>query len=98
LTEHLDALETRSAGEREAALAAALPRVVAWAKAAAPHYARALEGVDPEAVAGPAALARLPVTRKSALVAQQATDPPFGGVVATTPDRLLRVFASPGPL
>jgi phenylacetate-coenzyme A ligase PaaK-like adenylate-forming protein len=98
VTEHFDALETRSADERAAAVAAALPRQVARAKAEAAHYARALDGVDPAAVAGAAALARLPVTRKSDLIARQAADPPFGGVVATPPDRLLRVFASPGPL
>ncbi len=98
MTEHLDALETRSADAREAALAAALPRVVARAKADAPHYARLLDGVAPEAVADAGALARLPVTRKSTLVAQQAADPPFGGVVAGPPSGLLRVFASPGPL
>jgi phenylacetate-CoA ligase len=93
-----DALETRSAEAREAALAEALPRQVAHAKANAPHYAAALAGVDPAAVTGAAALARLPLTRKSALIATQAEAPPFGGVVATPTSRLARVFASPGPI
>lgn len=98
MNEHYDALETRSADAREAALAEALPRQVAHARAQAPHYARVLEGVDPSSVTDLARLALLPVTRKSALIAQQAEAPPFGGVVATPLGRLAHVFASPGPL
>ena len=40
---HYDALETRSAEEREAALMAALPRQVAYAKSRAPGFAGILE-------------------------------------------------------
>ncbi|GGG36992.1 phenylacetate--CoA ligase [Caldovatus sediminis] len=93
-----DALETRSADERAAALRQALPRQVAHARANAPHYAALLADVDPAEITGTAALARLPVTRKSDLIARQAEAPPFGGVVATPMARLARVFASPGPI
>jgi phenylacetate-CoA ligase len=93
VSDFFDGLETRSADAREAALAAALPRQIAHARAQAPHYARLLAGIDPAAP-----LATLPVTRKSALIAQQAEDPPFGGVVATPFAQLARVFISPGPL
>jgi phenylacetate-CoA ligase len=88
LTDHFDALEIRSADEREAALAAALARQVAHARAHASHYAGLPD----------APLTALPVTRKSDLLAQQIADPPFGGVVATSFSRLARVFASPGPI
>jgi len=88
-----DALETRSADERAAAQAAALARQIGYAKQHAPHYARVLAGIDPGAT-----LATLPVTRKSALIAQQAADLPFGGVVAAPLATLARVFLSPGPL
>jgi phenylacetate-CoA ligase len=91
---YFDELETRSADAREAALARALPLQVAQAKAHAPHYARLLAEIDPATVP----LAALPVTRKSALIAQQAEDPPFGGVVATDLGALARVFVSPGPI
>ncbi|WP_431270100.1 phenylacetate--CoA ligase family protein [Dankookia sp. P2] len=91
---HYDNLETRSADAREAALAEALRRQLAHAKAQAPHYARVLADIDP--VAAP--LAALPITRKSALIAQQSADPPFGGVVVTEPGMLARVFVSPGPI
>jgi len=91
---HYDDLETRSADAREAAMAQALPQQVAHAKARAPHYARVFADVDPATVS----LAALPVTRKAALIAQQAEEPPFGGVVASEFGSLARVFVSPGPI
>ena len=92
MSDFFDGLETRSADAREAALATALPAQFAHAKAGAPHYARLFAGTEYTS------LAALPVTRKSALIAQQAADPPFGGLVATPFGALARVFASPGPL
>ena len=44
---HFDALETRSADEREAALRRALPAQIAHAMARAPAFAARLRGVDP---------------------------------------------------
>lgn len=93
-----DALEARSPDERAAALAQALPRQIAHAQARAPHFARLLDGVDPGAITGEAALAALPLTRKSELIAMQAEAPPFGGLAATPLGELARVFASPGPI
>ena len=45
----------------------------------APGWARQLAGVDPKAVTSRAALAKLPVLRKSDLLALQKEHPPFGG-------------------
>jgi phenylacetate-CoA ligase len=45
-----------------------------------------------------AALARLPVLRKSELPAMQKADPPFGGLVPEEIDRFGRLFTSPGPI
>jgi phenylacetate-CoA ligase len=95
---HFDALETRSDDARAAALAADLPRVIAHAQAHAPHYARLLAGIDPGAIGDAAALAALPVTRKSALVAAQAAEPPFAGMNAVPLAELARIFISPGPI
>lgn len=89
-----DELEVRSVDAREAAQALALPLQIAHAKAHAAHYARLLSGIDPASTS----LAVLPVTRKSALIAQQVEEPPFGGVVATEFGTLARVFVSPGPI
>ncbi|RAI55216.1 phenylacetate--CoA ligase family protein [Roseicella frigidaeris] len=96
--EFYDALETRDPEARATALAAALPRQVAQARAGAPHYRALLADIDPAAITSPEALVALPVTRKSDLIRQQAEQPPFGGVVATELGALARVFVSPGPI
>jgi len=93
-----DELETRDPEARERALVAALPGQIAHARAHAPHYAALLAATDPAAVASRAALAALPVTRKSDLIEQQRRMPPFGGLNATLPAGLARLFASPGPI
>ncbi len=62
-----DDLETRGPGAREAGLMAALPAQIAHAQKNAPGFARILAGVDAASISSRAALARLPVTRKSAL-------------------------------
>ena len=100
--EHFDALETRDPELRERAQFAALPGQVAHAQSAAPAFAKILAGVDAGAVTSRAALARLPVTRKSELLEIQKLSRPFGGFAATGWGRDVatarRVFASPGPI
>jgi phenylacetate-CoA ligase len=88
-----DQLEIRSAERRAADLAAALPRLTARALAL-PGMAAHLGAVDPTAVTGRDALARLPVLRKSALGAAQAARPPYGGFASG----LDYAFQSPGPI
>ena len=105
---HFDALETRSADEREVALRRALPAQIAHALARAPALAAWLRGVDPAAVSSRAALATLPVLRKTDLIARQtAADAPdaLGGFATVgwgesrpAAQRAWRVFASPGPI
>jgi phenylacetate-CoA ligase len=100
--EHFDALETRDPELRERAQFAGLPRQVAHAQATAPAFATILAGVDAAAVTSRAALARLPVTRKSELLEIQKQRRPFGGFAATgwggATSAARRVFASPGPI
>ncbi len=96
--DHFDELETRDPAAREAALMAALPGLIADAKAKAPAFAEILEGVDPQAVTDRAALAALPVTTKADLLARQTAAPPFGGLAAVGPAAAQRLFASPGPI
>ncbi|HKW55324.1 MAG TPA: phenylacetate--CoA ligase family protein, partial [Stellaceae bacterium] len=95
---HYDALETRDPELREQALMAALPQQVAHAKRRAPYFAALLQDIEPHAVTSRAALAALPVTRKSRLIALQKAVPPFGGIAATAPGALARLFMSPGPI
>jgi len=98
MSEHFDSLETRAPAERETALLAALPAQIAHAKKNAPGFSRILADVDPAAVNSRAALARLPVTRKSDLAELQKLQPPFGGLNATPLNKLAKIFVSPGPV
>jgi phenylacetate-CoA ligase len=98
MAEFFDALETRDPEARERALLAALPGQVAHARAHAPGFARILAEVDAREVSSRAALAQLPVTRKSELLARHKEAPPFGGLNATAPGGLARIFMSPGPI
>ncbi|MBR9764614.1 MAG: phenylacetate--CoA ligase [Rhodobacteraceae bacterium] len=96
-TGHYDALETRSADEREAAIARALPGQVA-AAVALPGYGDSLRGVDPTTITGLADLAALPVLRKSDLVARQRPGAPLGGLSSLPPQAFAHLFQSPGPI
>ena len=98
MTTHYDALETRSPALREAALMRALPVQVANAIANAPGFAGILAGVDAQSVTNRAALAKLPVTRKSDLKPLQRAALPFGGLVAKKPGQVRKIFMSPGPI
>jgi phenylacetate-CoA ligase len=103
-----DVLETRSRDERDAALAVALPAQIGHAKARASALAERLRGVEAASVTTRAALARLPVLRKSQLFEGQkakAGGDVFGGFATIgwgrsrpAGARALRVFASPGPI
>jgi phenylacetate-CoA ligase len=95
---HFDTLETRSQSEREKALFTRLPGFLARSMAAAPGLARWLGGIDPRAIDSRAALARIPVLRKSDLMELQAANPPFGGFADASTLAGSRVFLSPGPL
>ncbi len=70
MTEYYDALETRSTAARDAALAAALPATVRAAQST-PAMAAALASVNASNVSTRAALASLPVTRKTELLERQ---------------------------
>jgi len=93
-----DALETRGPAEREAALMAALPRLIAAAKQNAPAYRDRLAEVRPEDITDRRALVDLPLTHKSELIELQRQTPPFGGFAAVPVAAVARVFASPGPI
>jgi len=97
MTDHYDALETRDAGAREAALFARLPNVLRAAMEA-PAYAERLKDIDPATVTSRAQLARLPVLRKSELPALHKAALPFGGFVKKPAGSFARLFTSPGPI
>lgn len=94
---YFDALETRSADAREAALMRDLPTALARAMSA-PGLAAHLGAVDPATITTRAALARLPVLRKSDLGAAQKRAAPFGGLTLKPAHRFAHIFQSPGPI
>mgnify|MGYP001185012515 FL=1 len=98
MPDHFDALETRAPAEREADLFSRLPAFLREASGKAPGLAKWLAGHDLSSVRDRAALARLPVLRKSELMEFQQADPPFGGFADVSQLKGTRVFLSPGPL
>jgi phenylacetate-CoA ligase len=92
-----DDLETRTPEARAADLAVALPAQIARAQAL-DGYGDKLNGVDAAAVTSVAALASLPVLRKSDLGAAQTAGNPFGGLTTRPAHGFAHVFQSPGPI
>lgn len=97
MPKYFDDLETRSADQRAADLAAALPAQIARAKAL-PGYVALLADTDPAAIADMQALSTLPVLRKSELSKAQAALPPIGGFADMAQPGITHVFQSPGPI
>ena len=96
--DYFDQLETRGAQQREEQQFAALRAQVANAQKGVPYFSRVLAGVHAADIKDRAALAQLPVTRKSDLIDLQKADPPFAGMTALPVSGLGRVFMSPGPV
>src|SRR5262249_50550043 len=94
---HHDSLEIRDPDDRARDFFGRLPDLTALplsARGGAPQPA----GVDPNAVTSRAALAKLPLLRKSELAKRQKERPPFGGFNVAATGRLRRLLMSPGPI
>ncbi len=96
--DYYDDLEAREPAAREAALFAALPGHLEWAVKGAPAVAAQLSGIDPCGVGGRAALATIPVLRKSELIERQRADMPLGGLATVGMAGFAHLFSSPGPI
>jgi phenylacetate-CoA ligase len=97
MADHFDALETRDPAVRERDLARRLPQLIA-AALRVPGWRRQLGEVDPTTIDSRAALARLPLLRKSGLIALQRATPPLADLVPAPLSDFGRLFASPGPI
>jgi phenylacetate-CoA ligase len=95
--DHYDALETRDRAAREHEQLARLPDFLTSVMTA-PGWAKHLGGIDPKSATSREAMAKLPILRKSDLVALQKENPPFGGFNLTPPGKALRLLMSPGPI
>lgn len=98
MSKFYDALETRSSEAREAELFAELRQVVSAAMQGSRFYAQSFAGLDPATLTDRAALAKLPVLRKSELVSLQQAALPFGGINAIPAGQFQRIYQSPGPI
>ena len=107
MTDFFDALEARSPMEREAALMAALPAQITHAQKHTAAFAEILKDLNASQITNRAALAKLPVTRKTDLHERQKASRAGGGDVFGGFSSLLRkagergvgrVFSSPGPI
>ncbi len=94
---YLDRLESRNPLHRESDLMARLPQLIAQAQRAS-GWAHILSSTCAADITSRAALAQLPVTRKSDLQNLQKNDLPFGGLTTTPTRELARIFMSPGPI
>lgn len=98
MTEHYDELETRSAAERQQALAEALPMQIAHARNHAPHYAETLARIEPTKITDAAELAKLPIVSKTTLGELQRSRPPLGEMNTVPVGEFARILQSAGPL
>ena len=95
---HYDNFETREPADRHTALLEAVCKQVVHAQTNAPAYTELLAGIEAADLDSFAAIAKLPITRKSDLIQKQNLRPPFGGLSALNGNELRYVFASPGPI
>ena len=98
MSDHFDALETRSPAAREAEQFADLRAILNRARKLAPALDRQLGGVDVASLKDRDSLRRVPVLRKSELLAMQQEAPPFAGLAAASSGAMRRLLVSPGPI
>lgn len=92
-----DALEIRDPAARSADHIRRVKATIT-AALALPAWRAHLGPVNPAEIDSPAALAQLPVLRKSALPALQKAMRPFGGLMPGQPGHWKRLMMSPGPI
>jgi phenylacetate-CoA ligase len=98
--EYFDELELMTPDVRGQYLDKKLTEAVAYACSHAPAVKKLFDkaGLSPDQIRSVKDLEKLPVTRKTDLLEMQKADLPYGGVLATRPENVERVFISPGPI
>ena len=97
MVDHCDELESLDPAERERRHFKEVPKQIARAMKT-PGWAAHLAGVDPGSITSRAALAKLPVLRKSDIAELQKQNPPFGGLSTKPAGTFGRLLMSPGPI
>lgn len=98
MSRFFDTLETRSSQDRTAQQFTVFGTMIGHALQHSPYYRDWLNEFAGTRNFDAATLARLPLTRKSALQELQRQQPPFGGLAQLTAPNLARIYASPGPI
>jgi phenylacetate-CoA ligase len=98
MTSFYSDLEIREPSQRNAEQIQAVAAQVAHAQSTCVAWAAILQGIDASALNSAAAIALLPVTRKSSLIELQKNNLPFGGLVSTEAAPIAHIFTSPGPI
>ncbi len=91
------AQEQQSMALRESTLLSGLNDFLSFAKDSSDYYQQLFADIDVSQIDSRAALASLPITRKSDLIKLQAAAMPFAGMVPNMAS-IGRVFQSPGPI
>ena len=89
--------EHQACQAREQSLFSRLPTFIANAQRHSPYYQTLLADVNADSINSRAALAQLPITRKSDLITLQKRQPPLAGM-NTSNGHVSRIFQSPGPI
>lgn len=97
---YYDDLEGRPANTRRLYLERKLRQVLGNAYKHAPSAREIMDRAHfrPSDVLTTRVLEKLPITRKTDLIELQKTKPPYGGFLAIKPEKVERVFISPGPI
>ena len=95
---HYDASETRAPAQRERAALRQLRALLKIARAKAPALRKQLAGVAIDGLKDSAALAKIPLLRKSELAELQRDGGPFGGLTPARAGALKHLLVSPGPI
>lgn len=98
--EFFDELEIMPAETREEYVNRRLRQTVGHAYRNAPAVKQLLDkaGVSPDEIQTIKDLEKLPITRKTDLIALQRANPPYGGYLSIPVDDVERIFISPGPI
>jgi len=93
-----DEREIQAPQARELLLFRRLQEILPFAVHHSSGWASRLSGVDFRSIATRNDLSKLPILRKSQLIVEQDSRPPFAGLVARRSGSFPRLFLSPGPI
>ena len=97
MSQYFSSQETQRSTDRESQLFSQLVDLIEYAKKNSEYYANTLADIVPDSIVNRAQLGRLPITRKSDLIALQQRNQPFAGLVPHSA-KVARIYQSPGPI